>query len=285
MGIANSPVGANGSARSDVAEFFEPLRSMDREEIDQTILNCANGLCIDSLQSDVPLSAIEENSEKVNSHLRRIRFGIRILNEQNLTTVIEESMVQEHENIARRTTRFIPLIGSFNRLQSVACEVSTQPNENSVRKFLYASIAFGLEVSLWQSTVPYQMAWRGVRFTSTRTFLRYADKGCNGCIAFVMSELHWAIRAVPYEISSDNNVEFVFTELQQLHAEAKNHESIDWSFNKSKSDIHNLIGNTSIDGIGGGGVAPITAHPSEGGPSNGFIAIIVCILLYIWVKN
>ena len=190
--------------------FFDALRNVEDQRRGEVLVECANALCLQERISEQITAEIAGNTDSINTHIRRARFGVRILNENNITHAIDESMVQEVENRSRHYTRFIPLIGSFNNLQHAACQIGDEPTEEEVRKFLYASIAFGLEVGLWHSAMPYRMAWDGTRFVSNRTFLRYINHSCNGCIALAMSELHWALRSIPYTVVDDSKVEFVW---------------------------------------------------------------------------
>jgi hypothetical protein len=201
------------------------------------------------------MEEIVDSTDEVKHRLRRVRFAVRILNEQRITSAIDESMVRSIEGDYDRATRFIPLVGALYNLQSAACAIDEPPKPSQVEQFMYACLAFGAEVVLWYSTAPYRMAWSATRFTSNRSILRYANHGCNGCIAAVMSELHWGLRALPYNVTSEDRIEFISKKIDSLQAEAR---EIDYDHevdvDLSEHDIRRTVNSTDL---GGGGVAPM----------------------------
>jgi hypothetical protein len=244
---------------SNIGEsFFESFASVDKSDRNGAIVKCANGLCAADEESPRDFESIIDDISRINTHLRRIRFGVQILNEHNITQAIDVSMVKAISNQATPITRFLPLLGSFNNLQIAACEVGSKPSDNEVRNFLYACLAFGLEVGFWYSGSPFKMAWRGTRFVSNRTFLRYANHGCNGCIALIMSELHWALRAVPYSITSKQKVEFVVSETARL-SEIAATLNYNVDIELSSEEVQRII---SSKPPGGGGVV-IASNQSQ----------------------
>jgi hypothetical protein len=131
------------------------------------------------------MSAIVDSGSDTNELLRRVQFGIRILNEHQLTDAIDESMLATTRETLGKGTKYLPLLGSFDNLRRAACAVEPPDrNPEDVEDFLYATAAFGLEVVLWSIGAPYKMAWCGTRFVSNRTFFRFARHGCDSCIAF-----------------------------------------------------------------------------------------------------
>ena len=217
---------------------FEQIESASRE---QALKQCANALCVEDQLPNEETGEIGESLENINHQLRRVRFGIRTLNEYRITTAINESMVQTLEQDMRDYTRVVPLVGSFNHLQETACQVGSAPTDEHLQEFLYGLMSFGLEVGMWHSTAPYRMAWNGTRFVSNRTFLRYAREGCGGCIAFVMSELHWALRAVPYQLVSHDVVEFAYREIRDLAMAAREYGMSDVDLDFGRDELRRLV--------------------------------------------
>lgn len=265
----SSRVSASSPSTVDPRElpqgFFRPIESISQTEGDQFVVQCAGALCAEEYLPTEETGEIGDDVGSLNHHIRRVRFGIRTLNEYNITTAIDESMVLEIENSMRDKTRYIPLIGSFNNLQGAACELSQNPAEKNVRGFIFAAMAFGLEVGMWQMQVPYKMAWNGTRFVSNRTFLRYAQGGCRGCIALVMSEIHWALRALPYSIS-ELEEDFVYAEIQRLDEEAEKLGKAVDSIDLDKQEVINIVERTDdifgVAALDGGNVRnDITGSP------------------------
>lgn len=205
-------------------DFFSKLRSKDDKQ--NAIVSCANQFCEERKAiSEETLTAIEETGELAHDSIRRARFGVRLLVEYGLTDVLEESMLKPKEQDVRKFTRYLPLLGSFNNCLNAACAVDENKPE-TIERFLIAVVAFGLEVALWYVGAPFRMAWRGTRFIANRTFLRLAKHGCRACVAFAMSELHWAIRGTAYnldEIATEK--EYVLKKLSKLYEFA---EEIDY---------------------------------------------------------
>jgi len=242
-------------------EFFGSLGDIEETDRDDAIMTCANLLCRDVSQSTTATKEIVEATDELDDQLRRVRFAVRILNEQRITSAIDESIVRSIEGDYDRATRFIPLVGALNNLQSAACAIDEPPEPSQIERFMYACLAFGAEVVLWHSTAPYRMAWSATRFASNRSILRYANHGCNGCIAAMMSELHWALRGLPYNVTSEDKIEFISKKLEGLQADARemdyDHEV---DLDLSEADIRRTVNSTDLKGAP---VAPM-ARRSQG---------------------
>ena len=248
---AVTPIAASGevtalkekSTVNDVADSYFDALPETKTERNDTVIQCANELCsARKAISGETLNAVVDSGESVSDVVRRLQFGVRLLNEYNITDKIDESMIESGRRDLSKYTRYLPLIGSFNNLCNAACVVETpDPNPEAVKEFLFASAAFGLEVVLWTIGTPYKMAWRGTRFIANRTFLRFARHGCRGCIALLMSELHWAIRGSVYgEAVTDSNVEFVWDQIQNLKTDAEEW-NYDVNLDFTYDEIQNLI--------------------------------------------
>lgn len=182
------------------------------------VVGCATTLCAKtSAISRETIEAVVTGSTSAKEVVRRVQLAVGILNEFNVTTAVTEATVKTYRWDLNEMTRFLPLLGAFNNLQHAACRVR-KTNEESIEQFLYATLAFGLEVGLWTVGAPYKMAWNGTRFVSNRTFLRLANHGCNRCIALAMSELHYALRGTVYSGIEEDRIAFVVTELHELQA-------------------------------------------------------------------
>ena len=230
--------------------YFDALPATKSERHD-AIVGCANELCeARKTVSKEALDAVVAGGGSASDIVRRLQFGVRILNEYEITDRIDEAMIEAGRRDLSDYTRYIPLVASFNNLCTAACAVETpDPTPGAVADFLFAAAAFGLEVVLWSVGTPYTMAWRGTRFVANRTFLRFARYGCRGCIALLMSELHWAIRGSVYgEIVTEDNVAFVANQLQQLQRAAGRWDydvALDYSVAEIRSTITSRENNSS----------------------------------------
>ena len=193
-----------------------------------------------------------DGGDSASDIVRRLQFGVRILNEYDITSKIDESMIEAGRKDLDDYTRYLPLVGSFNNLCEAACAVETpDPDPGTVKEFLFATAAFGLEVALWTIGTLYKMAWRGTRFIANRTFLRFARHGCRSCIALLMSELHWAIRGSIYgEVVTESKVEFVWNQIQDLQTEAEDIE-YDVDLDYSYEEIQELVESEGAEGAVG----------------------------------
>lgn len=225
----------------DVADgFFDGLTGTKEERL-ETIENCAGNLCQAQRVSEGALDSILNGSESADDVFRRIRFGIEILNETGVTNAIDSSMLERGRRLGGKATRYIPMVRSFNQLCKDACAVrNDNQQEQAVVDFLESALAFGLEVALWSTGVPYAMSFRGTRWIANRTLLRFARHGCNRCIAFAMSELHYALRGSVYGQISSDRIGFVISRLETL----KNYASeinYDVNLDMSRKEIEDLV--------------------------------------------
>jgi len=248
------------SVLENISEGYFDALPKTKADRNSTVVGCANELCSarKAISKEV-LNTVVDGSGSVSDVVRRLQFGIRILNEYNITDKVDESMIETRRQDLSDYTRYLPLVGSFNNLCEAACAVETpDPNPEAVKDFLFATAAFGLEVALWTIGTPYKMAWSGTRFIANRTFLRFARYGCRGCIALLMSELHWAIRSSIYgEVVTESNVEFVWGQIQNLKTEA---EEIDYDINSTFTyeEVRDLVGSE------GGGAVGMFPQEQEG---------------------
>ena len=257
---ASTPIAASGvvtakeegSVPDDISEGYFDALPESKADRNSTVIECANELCsARKTISEEVLNTVVDSGDSASDVVRRLQYGVRILNEYNITDKIDESMIETGRRDLSDYTRYLPLVGSFNNLCEASCAVETpDPNPEAVKDFLFATAAFGLEVALWTIGTPYKMAWSGTRFIANRTFLRFARHGCRGCIALLMSELHWAIRGSIYgEVVTENNVEFVWDQIQDLKTEA---EAIDYDVDLdfTYEEIQELVGARSGGAVG-----------------------------------
>lgn len=222
--------------------FFDALPNTKKGR-NTAVIECANGLCrAKKAISKKVFDAVIAGGDSAMDIVRRLQFGVRILNEYILTDTIDESMIEKGRRNLSKATRYIPLIGSFNRLCETACTVdASEPDAEAITDFFYATIAFGIEVALWTVGAPYKMAWNGTRFIANRTFLRFARYGCRGCIALMMGELHWAIRASIYGHGvTESKVEFVWEQIKELKEMAQEIDydiDLDYSYEEIRAMI------------------------------------------------
>lgn len=253
--IATSGVVTAQEKSSDVENipgaYFDALPETKADR-NSTVVECANELCsARKIVSEEVLNTVVDGGSSASDVVRRLQFGVRILNEYNITDKIDGSMIEAGRRDLSDYTRYLPLVGSYNNLCEAACAVETPDQDpEAVKDFFFAMAAFGLEVALWTIGTPYQMAWSGTRFIANRTFLRFAQHGCRGCIALLMSELHWAIRGTVYgEVVTESNVEFVWDHIQDLRTEAVEiNYDVDPDF--TYEEIHALVGSKAGGAVG-----------------------------------
>jgi hypothetical protein len=99
-GIAASPLLLSGTATAEEGtpaiekEYFAALDGLRDVEKKDAIVGCANALCRDIDLSNTPVNEMVELRTDLTDSLRRVRFAVRILDEQNITNAIDESAVQ-----------------------------------------------------------------------------------------------------------------------------------------------------------------------------------------------
>lgn len=245
-------------------EFFDALPDSETER-SEAVTDCANALCTaQRAVSKEVIDLVREGGATVDDFIRHLRFGIRTLNEFNITTAVDETTLERSQRATSKLTQYLPLLGSFNNLCDAACKVETpNPDADQVQKFLFAAIAFGIEIGLWSVGAPFNIAFKGTRFVANRTFLRFTRHGCRGCVALAMSEIHWAIRGTIYSDGvTQSNVQFVYKQITELQSESR---KIDYDVDLDYT--HEEIRNIVEQGEGGGGalLGPVESEgPLEG---------------------
>lgn len=238
------------------AGYFDALPDTKAKRND-AVVGCANRLCqAQRTISEPVLQSVVEGIKSADSIIRRLTFAVRTLTEYDITTKIDEAMIEAGREDLSDYTRYIPLVQSFNNLCSAACAIETPaPNSEAIRAFLVAVVAFGAEVALWTVGAPYKIAWGGTRYIANRTLLRFARHGCRGCIALLMSELHWAIRGSVYgEVVTESNLEFVWDRIQELqHAAERWGYDVDLAY--SYAEVREIV--ESRDSQRGGALGPL----------------------------
>jgi len=135
---AVTPIAASGevtalkekSTVNDVADSYFDALPETKTERNDTVIQCANELCsARKAISGETLNAVVDSGESVSDVVRRLQFGVRLLNEYNITDKIDESMIESGRRDLSKYTRYLPLIGSFNNLCNAACVVET-PDPN-----------------------------------------------------------------------------------------------------------------------------------------------------------
>lgn len=245
--------------------YFSALPTRENKR-SQAITDCANALCkARRTVSEETVESVRDGSADVEDFISHLRFGVRILNEHGITTAIDETTLERGQRATGELTKYLPLIGSFNNLVHAACRVETpDPSSEQVEHFLFAAMAFGIEIGLWSTGAPFTIAFRGTRFIANKTFLRFARHGCRGCVALAMSEIHWAIRGTIYsDAVTEDNIQYVFEQMRELQNEAENIDynvDLDYSLEEIR-EIAEKEGTT-----GGGAMGPVNSEDSQEGP-------------------
>jgi hypothetical protein len=244
IGVGAASVGtatATGTPDSVGTHFFDAIGGADNragQVMDDAATRLVDDPDVQSLEAQV--GEIRDAGTVTEDAVRRTARVADILAEVGLTDKIDGSMVRDVERTARSATQFLPLLGSAANLYESATAVRERATSENRQKFLTSALAFGLEVALWKTGAPFQMAWIGTRFIANKTFLRFARHGCASCIALSMSELHWAIRELPYAVVESTTVSFVVDKLDEL-AEFATELAYDVDIDLSWSDVEALL--------------------------------------------
>lgn len=234
-------------------DYFSALPA-SRTERRTAVKDCANQICETThLISQNELDQLAQTGEGADEVLQTAQFTVKILNDYNITTAVTEADIETARWDVSDYTRYVPLVQSYINLRETACAVHIEKPE-TVRDFLFATLAFGLEVALWTTGAPYKLAWRGTRYIANRTFLRFAHHSCSGCIAFAMSELHWAIRGTVYGVVDDDQVEFVWKQIQAMNQTAAtlDERGGQYQVELDRSDVVALLDESDKEGISAG---------------------------------
>lgn len=238
----------------DLSKNYFSALPASRTERRTAVKDSANQICeTTQFISQNELEQLADMGKGVDEALQTAQFTVKILNDYNITTAVTEADIETARWDVSDYTRYVPLVQSYMNLRETACAVHIEKPE-TVRAFLFATLAFGLEVALWTTGAPYKLAWRGTRYVANRTFLRFAHHGCSGCIAFAMSELHWAIRGTVYGVVEDDQFEFVWKQIQAMNQTAASlgDKGGQYRVELDRSDVVALLDESDKDGISGG---------------------------------
>ena len=182
--------------------------------------DCASALCEVARFREETINQLEQGADSGENAIRRARLIVGILDEQGITTAVEPRHLRYAREGFSESVEFVPMLASCNSLLTASCALSDE-EEGAEEQFVNALVALVLEVALWYFGAPYKMAWRGTRFASNRTLLRFARHGCNRCVAFAMSEIHWALRGEVFEVVDEGTVEYVTTRMSELEQKSE----------------------------------------------------------------
>lgn len=102
---------ASASSEDAIAtSFFDSLREAEEHEPDQLLVACADNLCVDEQIADKLTEQIIEKADRIDQHLWRVRFRVRIFHANNIITALDTSMVNDLETGTRDATRIVPLV-------------------------------------------------------------------------------------------------------------------------------------------------------------------------------
>jgi len=169
------------------------------------------------------LNAVVDSGESVSDVVRRLQFGVRLLNEYNITDKIDESMIESGRRDLSKYTRYLPLIGSFNNLCNAACVVETRIQTQKRSK----SSSSRQRRSVWKLSYGpsvLRTRWHGEEHASSPTAHSSGSPGTDaeGVSRSTDERTPLAIRGSVYgEAVTESNVEFVWDQIQNLKTDAE----------------------------------------------------------------
>jgi hypothetical protein len=194
-GLSNE---SKAKVRRVVVNFYDDLPENETERRN-TSLTAAREIC--EFDRNVSESAdtreLKQAGLESETAVRRLRFAAEIVNEHYTTDVDPRAFSRLEEGV-KDTTKYVPLIGSYNRLASSSCAVARNPNPRNFDRFHTAALMFGVDTVLIQVGAFYKPAFAGTRLitnsASTVGLYRLRYLCGNRCFALGMSEVHWALR-------------------------------------------------------------------------------------------
>jgi hypothetical protein len=194
------PAGADLTAanrqlvREKVTSFYAGLPDSDRERREAGVA-AATEICDHhrTVSQSVSIEDIRRGGDAADQTSRRLTYAVGIVNEQTEETVPRRPADRVSEPIGS-VSKYVPLIGSYDRLATAACTVKRNETTRSLERFYLAAMVFAVEAVLIQQNVFYQPAFRvtGVATNAARYAglyrLRYLCG--NRCFALGMSEVY-----------------------------------------------------------------------------------------------
>jgi hypothetical protein len=207
----------SGTVERLLIGFFDPLPN-DPVERREVCYAAAEQVCAEPSQlREVDLDEARADASGANELFRRLDFTVQVLEDTGVTDKLDNAWIAAKRGEIGRFTQFLPLVGSAINCHAAACDVE-RGNPETLESFMYAVLAFGIEVALFQIQAPYKMAWSATRFVHNRTLLRLLRHACgNRCLAFAMSEFHWEVRSRIFtNVVTADNLELLVAEAESL---------------------------------------------------------------------
>lgn len=192
--------------RKTVVSFYNVSRNQSKRR--EASLNAATELCEydRGFEGQAKASAFKAGGSTAKTTSRRLDFAAQIVNEK-LGGSVERAGFSGLRDGVKKTTKYVPLLGSYNDLAQKSCLASKKRTNESIEEFHIAALMFGVDAALVAGTVYYQPAFAGTRFVANSASklglyrLRYLCG--NRCWALAMSEVHWAMRGTMLGVTSN----------------------------------------------------------------------------------
>ncbi len=211
--------GERRQAQKLVANFTEEVPE-NKTERRVYLLETAGSICKNSSQYERSLqpNRIERGRKDSKMAARRLSYASQVINER-FTNDVPVSRFRRLRNGVDDATKYVPIVGSYNRLTNASCAASEKRTDQSLRRFQVAAIMFGVDTLLVASGGFYKPAFTGTRYvmnTASKFGLYRLRYVCgNRCWALAWSEVHWALRGemlvrlhelAQYAATSDLNI-------------------------------------------------------------------------------
>ena len=143
----------------------------------------------------IELSTID-NFDKYKQFAENMNNMIRILNENSEIFNIPyfEKSQESFEKLAKYTTEYGPLVGSYNNLIYISRAFTFNKNEQNLKNFYAASGKFAFETTTIIVGTFYVASYKTVGYVYKISGLNRLALKCGECVSIILSDAHWAIR-------------------------------------------------------------------------------------------
>jgi hypothetical protein len=168
-----------------------------------TLIKAANKTCnIDQdVDKEITLKDVKRSGKESKKSTRRLAYSAEIANEW-FTNEIPTAKFNDIRDGVGTATKYLPLIGSYNRMADAACDAAEYQNETAIQRFQWSAMMFGVDVALIQSNVFYKPAFRttGLATNQSRKIgLWRLRRFCgNRCLGLGMSEVYTGLKTAMY---------------------------------------------------------------------------------------
>lgn len=198
----------------------------NRTELNNETVKIATDVCTNTKK--INLDVLEEQSDIPKNAVRRFRYGAEIV-ENNYNIKVDLKQLEGVLQDTSKATKYLPLLGSYNRLVDDSCTVKDNPTNETLDDFYISAVSLGVDLIVVEFGLFYKPAFRATGVINNKASLATLRRVCGtGCQKLVMSEIYatinggmWGLKTYLIEESRKRDLEFKVTDKNVQHLKEK----------------------------------------------------------------